>query len=124
MAATSAAIAEWYAGASVAEGAVVLGEAGGYSAAAGATGAAAGTAGTAAWTGFAGTAATAAGTAAGAALVGSLLKPDAPAAQAQTRMPDPLEQEQARKRNLLEQMSRRGRASTIMTGPAGGTLGG
>jgi hypothetical protein len=57
-------------------------------------------------------------------LVGELLKPDAPAAQAQTRMPDPLEQEQARKRNLLEQMSRRGRASTIMTGPTGGTLGG
>jgi hypothetical protein len=114
MAATSAVIAEWWAG-TAATGAVVEGG----------TVVAAGTAGTAgAGAGIAGAAATAAGTAAGTALVGELLKPDVPAAQAQTRMPDPLEQEQARKRSLLEQMSRRGRASTIMTGPTGGTLGG
>jgi hypothetical protein len=41
-------------------------------------------------------------------------------------MPDPLAQEQARKQSLIEQMARRGRASTIMTdsGSAGGKLGG
>ena len=39
-------------------------------------------------------------------------------------MPDPLAQEEARKRALIEQMSRRGRASTIMTQPSDGRLGG
>ena len=39
-------------------------------------------------------------------------------------MPDPLAQEEARKRSLIEQMSRRGRASTIMTQPSDGRLGG
>lgn len=38
-------------------------------------------------------------------------------------MPDPLEQEKARERSIMEQFARRGRASTIMTN-SGGTLGG
>jgi hypothetical protein len=36
-------------------------------------------------------------------------------------MPDPLAQEQAKKQSMIEQMARRGRASTIMTNSAQGS---
>jgi hypothetical protein len=39
-------------------------------------------------------------------------------------MPDPLQQEQAKKRSLIEQLSRRGRASTVLTNQGGTKLGG
>ena len=42
----------------------------------------------------------------------SVSAPDVPDPAA---MPDPLEQQQARRRSLVEQLSRGGRASTIMT---------
>lgn len=43
---------------------------------------------------------------------GAVAAPDAPDP---VEMPDPLEQMQARRRSLVEQLSRGGRASTIMT---------
>jgi hypothetical protein len=68
-------------------------------------------------------------------IVGGLLnpKPDMSAPSASTEaprtaesktkavsaMPDPLAQQRARKRSLVEQLGRRGRASTIMTSPSG-----
>jgi hypothetical protein len=66
------------------------------------------------------------------AAVSSLLSPKRNASNAPSAeklppligMPDPLAQEEARKRALIEQMSRRGRASTIMTQPSDGRLGG
>ena len=63
----------------------------------------------------------------GAGAVSSLLtpRPQRPNVAPITPMADPLAQEQARKNALMEQISRRGRASTIMTQPnAGGLLGG
>ena len=55
--------------------------------------------------------------------VSALLAPKPPKAPGVTPMPDPLAQDEARRRSIAEQMSRRGRASTIMTQP-GGKLGG
>lgn len=39
-------------------------------------------------------------------------------------MPDPLEQQKAKQRSLIEQLSRRGRSSTILTNQGGSKLGG
>lgn len=39
-------------------------------------------------------------------------------------MPDPLEQQRAKQRSLVEQLSRRGRSSTILTNQGGTKLGG
>jgi hypothetical protein len=39
--------------------------------------------------------------------------------KAVSEMPDPLAQNRARKRSLVEQLGRRGRASTILTSPSG-----
>lgn len=63
------------------------------------------------------------------ALTGGLLnKKSAPAPEVKspTTMPDPLEQQKERERSIIEQMARRGRQSTILTEPSGGsqTLGG
>lgn len=96
-------------------------------AAAGAAGSAAAGSGAAAGAGTSlGTAAVqaAAGAAAG-ALVSDALAPDpeAPKVQKQLGAPDPQAQEAARKRSLAEQLTRRGRASTVLTGGSG-TLGG
>lgn len=41
-----------------------------------------------------------------------------------TAMPDPLEQQKAKERSIVEQMARRGRSASILTQPAGTTLGG
>ena len=59
-------------------------------------------------------------------VVSSLLAPKPPKAQAPTAMPDPLAQQQATQQKLLQQLARRGRASTILTSPGdgGGSLGG
>lgn len=59
-------------------------------------------------------------------VVSSLLAPKAPKAAAPIAMPDPLAQQQAQQEKLLQQLARRGRASTILTSPAsgGGSLGG
>ena len=48
----------------------------------------------------------------------SLLAPKAPGLPPVTPMPDPQAQEAARKQALIEQMSRRGRASTVLTDDA------
>lgn len=60
------------------------------------------------------------------AVVSSLLQPKPPKTKAPTAMPDPLAQQQATQQKLLQQLARRGRASTILTNPAngGGSLGG
>jgi hypothetical protein len=49
-----------------------------------------------------------------------------PGVPAPTTMPDPLAQEQARRQAIMDQLARRGRASTILTdtAPSGGKLGG
>lgn len=59
-------------------------------------------------------------------VVSSLLQPKPPKTKAPTAMPDPLAQQQAQQQKLLQQLARRGRASTILTNPgdAGGSLGG
>jgi hypothetical protein len=46
----------------------------------------------------------------------------APEVKPPTPMPDPLEQQKARERSIIEQMTRRGRSASILTD--GGTLGG
>lgn len=67
--------------------------------------------------------------------VGSLLAPKPPQTQPTVLpggktttepvpMPDPLAQEAASKRSIVEQLARRGRASTILTSPGSGKLGG
>jgi hypothetical protein len=57
--------------------------------------------------------------------VGALLAPDAPKEKPGPAMPDPLAQEEARRRSIAEQMARRGRASTVLTDTSGsGKLGG
>lgn len=50
-------------------------------------------------------------------------KPKQPQVKPPPEMPDPLAQEQARRRKLMEQVANRGRASTILTNSSG-TLGG
>lgn len=65
-----------------------------------------------------------AGQAVGSAAVSSLLAPKMPALPKPTPMPDPQAQEAARKKSLLEQTARRGRASTILTDSASDKLGG
>lgn len=59
-------------------------------------------------------------------VVSSLLAPKPPKTKAPTAMPDPLAQQQATQQKMLQQLARRGRASTILTSPgaAGGALGG
>lgn len=59
-------------------------------------------------------------------VVSSLLAPKPPQTKAPTAMPDPLAQQQATQQKLIQQLARRGRASTILTSPsnAGGSLGG
>ena len=60
------------------------------------------------------------------AVVNSLMAPKPPKTKAPTAMPDPLAQQQAQQQKLLQQLARRGRASTILTNPGnvGGSLGG
>ena len=59
-------------------------------------------------------------------VVNSLLAPKPPKAAAPIAMPDPLAQQQAQQQKILQQLARRGRASTILTSPgdASGSLGG
>lgn len=59
-------------------------------------------------------------------VVSSLLAPKPPKAAAPIAMPDPLAQQQAQQQKILQQLARRGRASTILTSPggSGGSLGG
>jgi len=57
-------------------------------------------------------------------LLSPTMEQQAPTVKPVTEMPDPLAQQEAKKRALTEQMARRGRASTIMTAPSGsGKLG-
>ena len=92
------------------------------------------------YTGSAGATWAATGGAAGLNAVGALAKIAAPglvtggvqAALAPKRpdlpkplpMPDPVAQEEERKRSIIEQLARRGRASTVLSDPGPGTLGG
>lgn len=69
-----------------------------------------------------GVAAGAAATAAG-ALVNRLSAPKPPGIKPPVAMPDQASVEAGRRRSLLEQMARRGRQSTILTGDLGDTLG-
>lgn len=59
-------------------------------------------------------------------VVSSLMQPKAPKTKAPTAMPDPLAEQQAQQQKVIQQLARRGRASTILTnsGGAGGSLGG
>lgn len=59
-------------------------------------------------------------------VLSSVLSPKPPKTKAPTAMPDPLAQQQAQRQKIIDQMARRGRASTILTNPgnAGGSLGG
>lgn len=59
----------------------------------------------------------------GTAVATSMLAPKPPTAGKAIPMPDPLAQEQAKRQAVIEQMARRGRASTILTSP-GNSLGG
>lgn len=87
---------------------------------AGATGAAAG------GSGILGAAASAGASALATGLVQKSMMPKPPKVGTPLAMPDPLAQEQARRRSLQEQAARSGRASTMLTSPtdAGGKLGG
>lgn len=60
------------------------------------------------------------------AVVGDKLlnKPDAPQLPQPATMPDPLEQQKAKERSIIEQMARRGRSASILTNTASQTLGG
>ena len=60
------------------------------------------------------------------AVLSSVLAPKAPKAAKPQAMPDPLAQQQSMQQKIIDQMARRGRASTILTSPgnAGGSLGG
>ena len=61
------------------------------------------------------------------AAANKLLSPGAktPTLKPPTPMPDPLEQQRAKERSIMEQMARRGRSASILSTPdAGGTLGG
>jgi hypothetical protein len=66
----------------------------------------------------------AAGSAAVTAGMNAALAPKRPDLPKPLAMPDPVAQEEARKRSIIEQMSRRGRSSTILTDAGSGTLGG
>lgn len=89
----------------------------------GTVGTGAGVAATAATgTGIGGALATGAATAAGTAAVSSLLAPKRPDLPKPVAMPDAQAQEEARRRSIIEQTARRGRASTVLTDS--GTLGG
>ena len=59
-------------------------------------------------------------------VINSLLQPKPPKAAAPIAMPDPLAQQQAQQQKIIQQLARRGRASTILTSPgnSGGSLGG
>lgn len=128
MGATFALAAEYigtaFAGAEAAgAGAAAAGAGGGAAAGGAAAGAAAG--GAAAGGGL-GTLGTALATGVAGAVVGDMLAPDMPASPEQRKLgaaPDPAAQEAARKRSLAEQLTRRGRASTVLTS-ASGSLGG
>ena len=123
MGATFALAAEYigtaFAGAEAAgAGAAAAGAGGGAAAGGAAAGAAAG--------GGLGTLGTALATGVAGAVVGDMLAPDMPASPEQRKLgaaPDPAAQEAARKRSLAEQLTRRGRASTVLTS-ASGSLGG
>lgn len=68
---------------------------------------------------------TSAATAAASAATTRLLSPKPPGPLPIAAMPDPLAEEQAKQQSIIEQLARRGRASTVLTQPAsGGTLGG
>lgn len=54
-------------------------------------------------------------------LLGKKDMQEAPTVQPVTPMPDPEAQAEARRRSLIEQTARRGRASTIMTSPNSGS---
>lgn len=71
-----------------------------------------------------GAVAQAAGGAAASAGVNAALAPKPPKIPGALPQPDALDQENARKRALAEAIARRGRASTILTAPSNGTLGG
>lgn len=60
----------------------------------------------------------------GPSLLNAAMQPKPPKTKAPTAMPDPLAQEQAQRQKLIEQLSRRGRASTILTSATNGSLGG
>lgn len=148
MGATAALVIDYFGTAGAAAGAAELGTAAAIGEGAIATGVIGGGAGAAIGTdlGLLGaTAATGAAAATGGSLLGtigtqaagalagsvasSLLAPSptkAPSVTPPVGMPDPLAQEQARKQSMIEQMARRGRASTILTDNAGsgGKLGG
>jgi hypothetical protein len=60
----------------------------------------------------------------GPSLVNAAMQPKPPKTKAPTAMPDPLAEEQAQRQKLIEQLSRRGRASTVLTSASNGSLGG
>lgn len=151
MGVTMTAVAEWWAAAGVAEAAAGAGAAaagtgaaatgagaaatGVGAAAAGATNAALiesaiGTAGyglssasVGASGGFWGSVGNAAASAAAGQLVGKAMEPK-PKEPFRTPMPDPLAQQEARRKAIVEQVSRRGRASTILSDLGNNKLGG
>lgn len=58
------------------------------------------------------------------ALLNAAMQPKPPRAAPVRAMPDPLAQEQAQRQKLIDQLARRGRASTILTSASNGSLGG
>ena len=91
------------------------------------TGGAAATAGAAGLgAGLGGTILNSAAAGATSAALGGLLAPKQPSLPGVTPMPDPLAQEEARKKSILDQLARRGRDATILTDTSnsGGKLGG
>jgi hypothetical protein len=82
-----------------------------------------GTGGTAGGQTLLGSVGTVAAEAAAVGLVGKALTPnvDRPDLPKPTPMPDAMEQAEARKRSLIEQFSRSGRASTVLTSPVSGS---
>lgn len=65
------------------------------------------------------------GGAKGAKKIGEGMVPEvaAPVIEDPIAMPDPLQQQAAKQRSLVEQLSRRGRTGTILTTSGGGKLG-
>lgn len=51
-------------------------------------------------------------------------KPKTPAVAAPTRMPGSAEQDAAKRKSIMEQQQRQGRASTVLTDTSGDALGG
>ena len=126
MGAVAAAFAEFFgtAGAGTAAG-TAAGSAAGAAGVAGAAGAAGAGAGAGLGASLAATAVKAGTIALATGLVTKALAPGAPDIKAPAPMPDPLGQEAARKKSVIEQMARRGRSASILTEPGGnGTLGG